>query len=138
MLGNTNGTYGSKETIQFIQHSGVKGNTWRMAVTDIKPVPGKLYHVIGVWDKEAGLVKCYVDGKLEATKECPSLIHMTTTAKVLGVGANYTAASANGAWNGSVVVSRVYDAVMTDEQVKAATVAVNMPAELYTKNVVLK
>ena len=138
MLGNTNATYGSIGTIQFIQHSGVKGKTWRMAATNIKPVPGKLYHVIGVWDKAAGLVKCYVDGKLEATKECPSLIHMTTTAKVIGVGANYTAASANGAWNGSVVVSRVYDAVMTDEQVKAATAAVNMPAELYSKDIFFK
>ena len=137
MLGNDNPTYGSISTIQFIQHSG--GNpTWRMAVTDIDPVPGQLYHVIGVWDKAAGVIKCYVDGKLEATKECPTIKHMTTAEKVLGVGANYTAAAANGVWNGSVVVSRVYDAVMTDEQVKAATVAVNMPAELYTKNVVLK
>lgn len=137
MLGNDNPTYGSISTIQFIQHSGGKP-TWRMAVTDIDPVPGQLYHVIGVWDKAAGVIKCYVDGKLEATKECPTIKHMTTAEKVLGVGANYTAAAANGVWNGSVVVSRVYDAVMTDEQVKAATVAVNMPAELYTKNVVLK
>lgn len=137
MLGNTNATYGSIGTIQFIQHSG--GNpTWRMAVTDIVPEPGRLYHVIGVWDKTAGILKCYVDGELKATKECPTIKHMTTANKVLGVGANYTAASANGAWNGSVVVSRVYDAILTDDQAKAATAAVNMPAELYTKNVVLK
>lgn len=137
MLGNDNPSYGSISTIQFIQHSG--GNpTWRMAVTNIDPVPGQLYHVIGVWDKAAGVIKCYVDGKLEATKACPTIKHMTTADKVLGVGANYTAAAANGVWNGSVVVSRVYDSVMTDDQVKATTAAVNMPAGLYDKEVYFK
>ena len=117
MLGNTNATYGSKNTIQFIQHSGVTGNTWRMAVTDILPVVGQVYHVFGVWDKEAGVVKCYVDGKLAGTKECPTLKHMTTNKKVLTVCANHTDSGVNGSWNGSVYAARMYDKVLTDEEI---------------------
>lgn len=131
MLGNS--SRGS--SIEFIQHSG-KG--WCFGSTGIIPEPNRFYHVIGVYDPSTASIYTYVDGELAATTECPGIKHMTTALKKLCVGANYTLAAGNGSWNGAVVVSRAYDVVMTPEQVKAATVAVNMPAELYTKNVVLK
>lgn len=131
MLGST--ARGS--SIEFIQHSG-KG--WCFGSTGIIPEPNRFYHVIGVYDPATASIYTYVDGELAATADCPGIKHMTTALKKLCVGANYTAAAGNGSWNGAVVVSRAYDVVMTPEQVKAATVAVNMPAELYTKNVVLK
>lgn len=114
MLGNTNATYGAKNTIQFIQHNG---STWRMAVTDILPEVGRVYHVFGVWDKTEGVLKCYVDGKLEATLECLALKHMTTTKKVLTVCGNHTNTATNGSWNGSVYAARMYDEVLTAEEI---------------------
>lgn len=131
MLGST----ARGASIEFIQHSG-KG--WCFGSTGIIPEPGRFYHVIGVYDPSTASIYAYVDGELAATTACPGIKHMTTALKKLCVGANYTLAAGNGSWNGAVVVSRAYDIVMTPEQVKAATVAVNMPAELYTKNVVLK
>lgn len=122
-------------SIEFIQHSG---SGWCFGSTGILPEPNKFYHVIGVYDPATKSIYTYVDGELAATVDCPGIKHMQTTLKKLGVGANHTNAAGNGSWNGAVVISRAYDAVMTPEQVKAATVAVNMPAELYTKNVVLK
>ena len=121
MLGNVSSTYGQKATIQFIQHNGASSLPWCMAITDIKPVVGQVYHVFGVWDKTAGVVECYVDGKLEATKECTALKHMTTTKKVLGVCANHTNAGVNGSWNGSVYAARMYDKVLTVEEIASRT-----------------
>lgn len=116
MLGNTNSNYGSKETIQFIQHDG---STWQMAVTDIKPEVNRIYHVVGVWDKAAGELRCYVDGELAATKKCTGFKHMTTTRKYVTVCANHTNASQNGSWNGSVFAARMYDHILTPEQIKS-------------------
>lgn len=131
MLGNTS----RGGSIEFIQHSG-KG--WCFGSTGIVPVPGQLYHVIGVYDPATASIYTYVDGELIVSVECPGFKHMNTTAKVLGVGANHTNAAANGSWNGAVVISRVYDAVMTADQVKAAAASVDMPSELYKQDVLVK
>lgn len=131
MLGNTS----RGGSIEFIQHNG---SSWCFGSTGIIPEPNRFYHVIGVYDPTAKMIYTYVDGELKASVACTGIKHMQTTLKKLGVGANHTNAAANGSWNGAVVVSRVYDAVMTADQVKAATAAVNIPAELYAKNVVLK
>ncbi len=131
MLGNTS----RGGSIEFIQHNG---SAWCFGSTGIIPEPERFYHVIGVYDPSAKKIHTYVDGELIVSVACTGIKHMKTAAKKLCVGANYTDAAGNGSWSGAVVVSRAYDAVMTPEQVKAATVAVNMPAELYTKNVVLK
>lgn len=131
MLGNTS----RGGSIEFIQHNG---SAWCFGSTGIIPEPERFYHVIGVYDPSAKKIHTYVDGELIVSVACTGIKHMKTAAKKLCVGANYTEAAGNGSWSGAVVVSRAYDAVMTPEQAKAATVAVNMPAELYTKNVVLK
>jgi hypothetical protein len=131
MLGNT----GRGGSIEFIQHNG---SAWCFGSTGIIPEPERFYHVIGVYDPSAKKIHTYVDGELIVSVACTGIKHMKTAAKKLCVGANYTDAAGNGSWSGAVVVSRAYDAVMTADQVKAATVAVNIPAELYTKNVVLK
>ena len=131
MLGNSS----RGRSIEFIQHSG---SGWCFGSTGIIPEPNRFYHVIGVYDPTAKMIYTYIDGELKASVACPGIKHMQTDLKKLGVGANHTNAAANGSWNGAVVVSRVYDAVMTADQVKAATAAVNIPAELYAKDVVLK
>ena len=129
------GSSGRGSSIEFIQNDS---GTWRFGSSGIVPVPGQFYHVIGIWDAAAKKLYTYVDGELMATVDCKTLRHMNTTQKKLGVGANHKNADCNGSWNGTVVVSRVYDAVMTPEQVKAATAAVNMPAELYSKDIFFK
>ena len=131
MLGNT----GRGGSIEFIQHNG---SAWCFGSTGIIPEPERFYHVIGVYDPSAKKIHTYVDGELIVSVDCTGIKHMKTAAKKLCVGANYTDAAGNGSWSGAVVVSRAYDAVMTADQVKAATAAVNIPAELYAKDVVLK
>ena len=80
---------------------------------------GELYTATGVWDGTTLYI--FVNGKLESTGGCPMLRHMTTTEKVLGIGANYTNAGANGAFGGHVLSARVWDAPITDVATVAAT-----------------
>ena len=129
------GSSGRGAKIEFIQNDS---GTWRFGTTNIAPVPGQYYHVIGVWDAVAKKLYTYVDGVKCAEITCNTIRHMNTTAKKLGIGANHVNTGHNGAWFGDVIVSRAYDAIMTPEQVKAATAAVNIPAELYSREVYLK
>lgn len=131
MLGNSS----RGRSIEFIQHNG---SAWCFGSTGIIPVPGQFYHVIGVYDPSTKKIYTYVDGELKADVACTGIKHMNTTEKKIAVGINHKNADSNGSWNGTVVVSRVYDAVMTPEQVKAATAAVNMPAELYSRDIFFK
>lgn len=116
----TNAGDGSKVTrdgsIEFIQHGN--GN-WNFAVSHVQAVPGQLYHVFGVWDKET--IKCYVDGELKATVGVTTLKHKSGL-HCMGVAGNYNSETKfNGSWNGTVVVARLYDNPLTAEQIKAKT-----------------
>lgn len=124
MLGSTGAktnTDGSKVTrdgsIEFIQHDGTN---WTFGVTGVKPVPGQVYHVFGVWDGEAFL--CYVDGELKYSGVVKTLKHATMTPHHLAVAGNYNGeTSFNGSWNGTVVAARMYDRALTPEQIKNKT-----------------
>ena len=103
-------------SIEFIQHGN--GN-WNFAVSHVRAVPGQLYHVFGVWDKET--IKCYVDGELKATVGVTALKHKNGP-HYMGVAGNYNGDDKfNGSWNGPVVVARLYDNPLTAEQIKAKT-----------------
>ncbi len=103
-------------SIEFIQHGN--GN-WNFAVSHVRAVPGQLYHVFGVWDKET--IKCYVDGEIKATVGVTALKHKNGP-HYMGVAGNYNGDDKfNGSWNGTVVVARLYDNPLTAEQIKAKT-----------------
>lgn len=115
---NTDGTKVTRNgSIEFIQHDGTN---WTFGVTGVKPVPGQLYHVFGVWDGEAFL--CYVDGELKYSGVVKTLKHATMTPHHLAVTGNYNGeTSFNGSWNGTVVAARMYDRALTPEQIKNKT-----------------
>ena len=115
---NTDGTKVTRDgSIEFIQHDGTN---WTFGVTGVKPVPGQLYHVFGVWDGEAFL--CYVDGELKYSGVVKTLQHATMTPHHLAVTGNYNGeTSFNGSWNGTVVAARMYDRALTPEQIKNKT-----------------
>lgn len=115
---NTDGTKVTRDgSIEFIQHDGTN---WTFAVTGVKPVPGQLYHVFGVWDGENFL--CYVDGELKYSGVVKAIKHATQTPHHLAVAGNYNGeTSFNGSWNGTVVAARMYDKALTPEQIKNKT-----------------
>lgn len=106
MIANTSRGKG----LEFIQHNG---SAWCFASTDIIPDPDVYYHVVGVWDKAAGKIHCYVNGELKKSVDCNGIKHMTTSTsrvRAFCIGGNTQSnTQLNGAWNGDVAIARIYD-----------------------------
>ena len=115
MIANTSRGKG----LEFIQHNG---SAWCFASTDIIPDPDVYYHVVGVWDKAAGKIHCYVNGELKKSVDCNGIKHMTTAttrARAFCIGGNTQSnTQLNGAWNGDVAIARIYDEPLTAEEIK--------------------
>ena len=95
-------------------------NAYRFIYSNITPVAGQYYHVVGVWNKDEHKLHLYVDG-IEAadpltvgdTFTQPGRLYFTVG------GYPYYAAYTNYGWNGTVTFGRVYDAPLTATQVKS-------------------
>lgn len=115
MIANTT----RKKGLEFIQHNG---STWCFASTDIIPDPDVYYHVVGVWDKAAGKIHCYVNGELKKSVDCNGIKHMTTATtrvRAFCIGGNTQSnTQLNGAWNGDVAIARIYDDPLTAYEIK--------------------
>lgn len=115
MIANTSRGKG----LEFIQHNG---SAWCFASTDIIPDPDVYYHVVGVWDKAAGKIHCYVNGELKKSVDCNGIKHMvvgTNRARAFCIGGNTQSnTQLNGAWNGDVAIARIYDDPLTAEEIK--------------------
>ncbi len=102
------------QEITFLPHVG--GN-YRWAQSGITPQRGRYYHVVGVWDKEAGKARIYVDGELKNEVDAAGDFKMVGDSyQWFGVGAD-SGDKGDNAWRGDVVIARVYDEALTDEQV---------------------
>ncbi len=102
--------------ISFISHVG-GGYKW--AESGITPKVGQYYHAVGVWDKEAGKCRLYVDGELKSEVNATGDFKMVPAASQwFGIGADPSSEKGTNAWNGDVVLARVYDEALTAEQVK--------------------
>lgn len=115
MIANTSRGKG----LEFIQHNG---SAWCFASTDIVPDPDVYYHVVGVWDKAAGKIHCYVNGELKKSVDCNGIKHMvvgTTRTRAFCIGGNTQSnTQLNGAWNGDVAIARIYDDPLTADEIK--------------------
>ena len=115
MIANTSRGKG----LEFIQHNG---SAWCFASTDIIPDPDVYYHVVGVWDKAAGKIHCYVNGELKKSVDCNGIKHMvvgTTRTRAFCIGGNTQSnTQLNGAWNGDVAIARIYDDPLTADEIK--------------------
>ena len=116
----TKGEMGSE--IAFLPH--VDGD-YIWCKSGIKAEVGRYYHVMGVWDKEAGVAKVYVDGALKRTIPAKGEFDASDE-KWFGIGCD-AGPTADKAWNGEVSVARIYDKVMTDEEVAEQYAKIKMP-----------
>ena len=97
------------------------GKAWRWCTSGVVPEVGRYYHVVGVWDKKAGKAKIYVDGELKNTVDAAGTFNLPNGAlsQWFCVGGDPSGASCQSAWNGDVVIARVFDAVLDDAAVAA-------------------
>lgn len=99
------------------------GGSWKELYSGIIPITRQYYHVIATWDKEAGVAKMYVDGKLAVSLNAVGDFKFMTTnvnKRWFGIGADPSASDTGEAsFYGEVVIARLYDAPMSAEEVTA-------------------
>lgn len=105
--------------ITFLPNVSTTGkSSWIWAQSDVKPEVGRYYHVVGVWDKNEGKAYIYVDGELKNTVDAAgNFNHASAGARWFAVGGDSANGTMGNAWNGEVVIARVFDEALNDEQV---------------------
>lgn len=99
-------------------------SSWQWADSDVVPESNAYYHIVGVWDKDRKKARIYVNGRLknEIDINGDNYIAPKTGATKFCIGGDacpvsdskYTGVQ-NGV-NGTVVLARIYDDALTEEQ----------------------
>ena len=115
----SNGTRGNHWTfLPYIE--GVNGvNDYRWAESQITPESCTYYHLIGVWDKNAGVAKLYVNGQKVAEVEADGEMRMAqngVTTFCIGCDPKANNGVEDG-FLGEIAVARIYDDPLTDMQI---------------------
>lgn len=106
--------------LTFLTNVSTNGSSsWVWGKTGIVPERGRYYHIIGVWDKEKGEARVYVDGELKKTVPAKGSFNFPKSAAChwFCVGGDPAPSSVRSAWRGDVAMARVYDEVLTTEWV---------------------
>lgn len=109
--------------LTFLPNISTSGSSnWIWNGSGIIPEPGRYYHVIGVYDKEAAECRIYVDGELKGTTAAPgNMVFPSNASKYwwFGIGADAADGQGDSAWNGDVAIARIYDKPLDSDEVKA-------------------
>lgn len=106
--------------LTFLPNVSVNGkSTWRWTKSGIVPEAGVYYHVVGVWDKDAGKSYIYVDGKKVGEADAPGELRWPNSGSFwFCIGADAEATSASCSFNGDVAIARIYDDALTEEDAR--------------------
>jgi glycerophosphoryl diester phosphodiesterase len=108
--------------LTFLPNVSTTGSSnWVWCGSGINPEPGRYYHAVGVWDKTIGKAYIYVDGELKGTADASGnfVPASGTASQWFGIGVDSDASTGQSAWQGDVVIARVYDAALSAKQVEA-------------------
>lgn len=137
MVCNTSGS--RQNELTFLPNvSPQPANSWKWATSGVVPQPQIYYHVVGVWNKEEGKAYIYVDGELKTTVDAVGNLNFPIDGSVwFGIGCD-AGPSAQLGWNGDVVLARIYDDPLTQQQVDVLWAEVkemqeNMQPDLVSK-----
>ena len=118
-FGAQNGGFGIVVNKGKLQYHIYTGGEWKYIDSGVTPEADKYYYVVGTWSTD-GTAKIYVDGELKATRTDAgtSLTLPSETEQNIGIGGSITASGIERAFNGAVVIARLYDVALTEEQIK--------------------
>ncbi|MBP3481948.1 MAG: hypothetical protein J6K28_00970 [Alistipes sp.] len=96
------------------------GGSYVWTRSGVVPKKGEYYHVVGVWDKDKGETRIYVNGEKRASMPVSGDYKPVADAvcQAFTVGADPGAGGkGSNAWNGDVLLSRVYGRALSDDAV---------------------
>ncbi len=118
MVSKTSGSRGQELTfLPNVSNTGSGNYCW--ATSGITPKSNTYYHVVGVWNKEEGKAHIYVNGELKNTVDAKGNFYLPSAeCRWFGIGADPGGAErATEAWNGDVVLARIYDKALSSHDV---------------------
>lgn len=94
-------------------------SNWIWANSQVKPVKDTWYHLVGVWDKDAGKAYLYVNGELKADVEAAGFYRPAGLDKLwVGIGGDPgNKEEIQNTFAGSLTIARIYGNVLTAEDV---------------------
>jgi hypothetical protein len=107
-LPNIPATEGGSSNWIWHAHSGVKpdGVSW--------------YHLVGVWNKDAGKVTIYLNGEKKGEGNAAGFYRPTEDkSRWLGIGGDSASGGIEAAFRGSIAIARIYASPLTEEQAVA-------------------
>ncbi len=113
------------------------GGTYRWATAGFAPEKGVFYHLVGVWDKEEGKAKLFINGNL-VSSVAASGTYTEPSANSLWfcIGGDASDSAPTNGWKGDIVLTRVYDDPLTAAQVKALWTDVETGCSVRNDNIV--
>ncbi len=111
---------GSRQNeITFLPNVSTNGKSnWIWANSGIVPEADVFYHVVGVWDKDAGKASIYVNGELKKTVSAEGELHFPAeAAQWIGIGCDASPAKGEQSGNWQIVTNRIYGKALTPEEV---------------------
>ncbi len=94
---------------------------WGRIDSHLSPEANMYYHVVGVWDKQQQKAFIYVNGLLDGEGDVPGSFHFPNKGcGWFGIGGDPSPKNkATNAWQGDIVIARVYNDALTADEVKA-------------------
>ncbi len=102
------------------------GQETQYVQSGISPVPGTYYHVVGVWDKDYGIISIYVNGELCGEEEVDgSYKGPVEGSEWFSIGSDpSTKGNSTNAFSGDIAIARIYGKALEEADVKALYAAV--------------
>ena len=105
--------------IKHINHTDIDGTAaYRYANTSVYAKMDTYYHLVGIYDKAARKVACYVNGINEATGSAEGVLHFPNAAEHQWIGIGADAGVQSGA-NFEIINARIYNEPITADMAKA-------------------
>lgn len=103
--------------LTFLPHVG---GAYVWAGSEVMPVPGRYYHIVGVFDKNNEIASVYINGELVGEYDAIGDFKAATSGSTwFCVGGDASATTAQNGWKGCVAIARAYSSALTEDQVKA-------------------
>ncbi len=119
-FGAQNGGFGIVVNEGKLQYHIHTGSGWQYIDSEVTPEADKYYYVVGTWSTD-GTANIYVDGVLKATRTDAGTsltLPSSESEQCIGIGGSITETGIKRAFNGAVVIARLYDVALTEEQIR--------------------
>lgn len=109
---------GGTNQFTFLPNTTDDSKNWRWALSGVTPVSNTYYHLVGVWDKQAGKARIYINGELKNEVSAGGTFNFPSSgSQWFAVGCDAAPSTGTNAWTGDIVSARVYDNVLTQQDV---------------------